>query len=407
MKHIIIGAGAAGLEAAKTIRKQSATDEIVVLSADKEVHSRCMLHKYIDGERSVESLCFVEPDFFEKNNIAWIKGKTVTSIDTVNKVVNMDEDSVSYDKLLVATGANSAVPPIGDLRSASNVFGLRHLADAETIRKQAKTAQNVVVIGAGLVGLDAAYALVNLKKQVTVVEMAEQILPLNLDTVAAETYQNLFEQNGCRFYLGAKVSGTEIGGNNQINMVVLESGEKLPCDMIIVAAGVRPAAELLQGSGVVVERAVKVDSHMKTSADDVYAAGDITGLGEIWPSAVRQGEVAARNMCGEVAEFTDCFAMKNTINFFGLTTLSVGDTRQKDGGQAHVREDRKNYQKIVTDNGFITGVLLQGNIANSGIWQYLVKNKVAIENCKKPVWNLTFADFYDVDNNGGYAWKAQ
>ena len=124
MKHVIIGVGAAGITAAKTIRSQQPDASITMVSTDEHVHSRCMLHRYLSHERQEDTLSFVEPDFFESNHIDWIKGVSVKTIDVENKEVLLDNNtSCRYDKLLITTGANSFIPPVGQFREANNVFG--------------------------------------------------------------------------------------------------------------------------------------------------------------------------------------------------------------------------------------------------------------------------------------------
>lgn len=175
MGYVIIGVGAAGMKAAQTIRMADKETEITMISTDTQVHSRCMLHRYLSHERSAGELNFTDEDFFEKNNICWLKGKTVEGLDTDGKKVKLAEgEEVSYDKLLIATGAESFIPPVGQLREAKNVFGLRHLRDAVAIDNLAKDAEKIVIIGSGLVGLDAAFGLMEAGKEVSIVEMAEQ-----------------------------------------------------------------------------------------------------------------------------------------------------------------------------------------------------------------------------------------
>ena len=242
MEYVILGAGAAGITAAKTIRKADSEGKITVISTDTQVHSRCMLHKYLSHERDAEGISFIDPDFFEKNQITWLPGKTVNRLDTQGKKVYTDQgDEISYDRLLIATGAESFIPPVGNLREAENVFGLRHLRDAQAIDALAKDAENIVIIGSGLVGLDAAYGLMETGKKVSIVEMADQILPVQLDKTAASEYQKRFEKAGAVFYLGRKAADTIMGEDKIIREIILDNGEKLPCDLIIVAAGVRSA----------------------------------------------------------------------------------------------------------------------------------------------------------------------
>ena len=204
MNYVIIGTGAAGIMAAKEIRKLKKDAQITMISADEQVHSRCMLHKYLSHERTAEELSFVEEDFFEKNQIAEVYGH-IEVIDTANQMVDTKGgESICYDKLLISTGADSFIPPVGDLRKAKNVFGLRHLKDAQEIDKMAEDAEKILIIGSGLVGLDAAYGLIERGKKVTVVEMAEQILPYSLTHMRRRHIRNCLNRQGYNFISDAK-----------------------------------------------------------------------------------------------------------------------------------------------------------------------------------------------------------
>ena len=406
MEYVILGAGAAGITAAKTIRKADSEGKITVISTDTQVHSRCMLHKYLSHERDAAGISFVDPDFFEKNQIAWLPGKTVNRLDTQRKKVYTDQgDEVSYDRLLIATGAESFIPPVGNLREAENVFGLRHLRDAQAIDELAKDVENIVIIGSGLVGLDAAYGLMETGKKVSIVEMADQILPVQLDKTAAFEYQKRFEEAGARFYLGRKAADTVMEEDKIIREIILDNGEKLPCDLIIVAAGVRSAVAGMEGEGIVIDRGIKVGDYLQTGAEGVYAAGDVTGLSGIWPNAQKQGETAALNMCGSHVEYTDRYAIKNTINFFGLVSMCVGVILPQEGDVVIAREDSRNYKRVVLRDGKVVGVLLQGDISHGGIWQYLIKNQISISGIQKDIFDLNFGDFYGIKDNGEYQWR--
>ncbi|MDR3337834.1 MAG: FAD-dependent oxidoreductase [Treponema sp.] len=415
MKHIIIGAGAAGISAARTILKEKPDDSIVIISEDTEVYSRCMLHKFIAGERDAEGLNFINDDLLSNKNVRWIKGKTVTRLDGTAKTVYAgDEQIASGDTILIATGSVSVTPPIGELKTAKNVFGLRRLSDARAIAACAKKAKKIAVIGAGLVGLDAVYGILEKGsgQEITVIEMMPTALAINLDAHAAAAYQKLFEKQGVKFHLASKVVNTKGDGQGNITAVELEGGISIPCDMVILAVGVRPATGFLMdntgspASGIELteRKAVKVDDYLSTNIPGIYAAGDVAGLSGIWPNAQKQGEIAGYNMTGVKWIYDDKFAIKNTVNFFGLLSLSVGAINPLEGDQVLVKEDRNNYKKLILRNGAVAGVVLQGDIGGSGFWLHLVKNGIPVDKLGKSPWKLSYADFYGVENNGEYTY---
>jgi len=408
MKHVIIGASAAGITAAKTIREIDVKAEIVMISIDAWVHSRCMLHKYLSYERGEMGISFVSEDFFDQYKIQWKKETKVTRIDAVGQKAELeDESNVTYDRLLIATGAASVIPPVGEFRTAGNVFGLRNLSDAQQIRSMAEKAQRILIVGSGLVGMDAAYAFLENGKKVTVAEMADRILPLQLDEKAGKAYQRLFERAGCRFMLGKKATGTVSDASGNISKVILDDNTEIECDLVIVAAGVRPEVSCTEGSGIKADRFIEVDETMQTNYPYVYAAGDVTGISGIWPNAMKQGQAAAQNMCDIPTVYDDRYAMKNTMNFYGLLTLSLGRGVIEEGDKVLISEDSKNYRRAILRNGKLDSILLQGTIDYSGIYQYLIKNEIDLEGKQEGIFNLSFKDFYGVKENGEYQFQIE
>jgi len=400
MKHVIIGSGAAGIAAAKTIRANSPSDEIVILTADESIYSRCLLHMYIGGKRDALGMSFVNADFASVNNIDIRHGVRVKTIDTKNKEVSFKDGTLKYDKLLIATGARSFMPQIQGLRKATNVHGLRHLNDAKTIKEKAASVNNIVIIGAGLVGLDAAYGLTMMGKKPIVVDMSERILAANLDNYAAEVYKAKFEEAGATFQLGRKVVEVRSGENGAVAEVWLDNGVKLACELLIIAAGVTAHSDLAESSGIETNNGITTDAYLQTSVTDIFAAGDAAGLSETWPNAVLQGECAALNMLGKKTEYNDTFSAKNTINFFSIPSLSIGQFVPKDGDVVKIKESAKSYQKTILRDGIPIGVILQGDISRSGFWQQLIKNKVHIADMNR----VSFANAYGFNDDGEYVW---
>ena len=405
-RFVIIGAGAAGITAAQTLRDFRPDDVITVISIDGKVHSRCMLHKYLGHERDAQGINFVGGDFFEKNDIYHVACQTVTRIDTEAKVVYYGEGyNTPYDKLLIATGSGFFIPPIPHFREAPNVFGFRDLSDALKIDEAFARGKRVFIVGSGLVGLDAASALCSRGAEITIAEMAPRVMPLQTDGYAASVYQKVFEDQGCRFLLGIGASDAVVDGEGNITEVILSNGDHIPCDFIIMAAGVRPRIQIALDSGIKAERAIEVDDHLRTSAPDVYAAGDCTGLSGVWPDAVAQGKAAAENMDGIDTVYEKPYPFKNTSNFFGVTMLSVGRLDLTDGAEILVHRTPKEYKKAIVRDGKLTGYLSMGDISNNGLYLYLIRSGIDVSGKLDKIFRLTFADFYGInEKNGEYAY---
>lgn len=408
--YVIVGTGAAGMAAAEQIRLCKKDVTVVMMSIDEHSHSRCMLHKFLGGERTEKELSFVEPDFFVKNEICWGKGQKALGLDTAKKQIRMENGYQPYDRLLIATGSVFGIPPINNFRTASNVYGFRDLSDAQKIDEavKKKDAKHVFIVGSGLVGLDVATGLMERGVKVTIAEMAPRVMPLQTDDTAAKAYQERFEVHGARFLLGIGASDSIVNDQNEITAVVLSNGETVECDFVICAAGVRPNIAWLEDSGIAMDRGITVDGHMRTSAPDVYAAGDVTGLSGVWPNAMDMGRIAASNMCGADVEYTDRYCMKNTSNFFGLQMLTIGDINaQVEGAEIYVKESRDCYKKAVVKDGVLESILIQGDISHTGHWQYLIKNGFNISDIikEKSVFDITYGDFYGMDNMGEYQYN--
>lgn len=407
MRHVIIGASAAGINAARKIRSLCPTDEIVVISSDDNIYSRCMLHHLIGGQRTVDGMRFVSPDFFAQNGIQWRKGETVTSLDTAKKRIHLAKgEAIDYDQLLIAAGALASLPPIPNLGTANNVFTLRKLADASAVINHARPDEAAVIIGGGLIGIDAAAGLSEKGVQVSIIEMADRILPLQLDKTSAARYESLFRQQGINILTGKSVQEVLQNDNQDAIGVRLSDGQIISASLIVVAAGVRPNTEWINDPAIVISKGVVTDDHCKTTADAVFAAGDIAGKSGIWPLAVKQGITAAYNMCGQEKIMVDNFNQKNSMNFFGLQTISLGMAEAPDDSyEVDVYETPAAYKKIIHKNGIVYGAIFQGDISHCGAWTSIVGNKLSIAHIKdKCIFDIDYSDFFKVNPDGQFCY---
>ena len=408
MRYVVIGASAAGISGIRELRKLDKTSEIILISKDKEIYSRCILHHYLGGHRTVSELNFAENNFEELYNVEWIKGKACTAVKPEDKkVVLEDGQEVCYDKLLIATGAHTFIPAVKNLKEAKNVIGFRNLEDIETLKEVAKTNKKFLVMGAGLVGLDCASGLLELGVDVTMVEIENWMLVRQLDSRAAKTYQDAFEAKGMKQYYGAEITEAVLNEEGNITSVILSNGTEIACDYVVVTAGVRSNVEFLEGSGIETNKfGLVYDETGKTSDENIYGAGDVSGTRPIWPVAVKEGIIAASNMVGKPRKMTDFFASKSTMNFMGIPSMSLGNVNPKDDAyNVEILDTGDSYKKIVHRNGEIVGAILQGDLAYSGILQQLIARKIDVTKVKKPIFDVDYSDFFHINENFEYYYE--
>lgn len=402
MAYVVVGASAAGINAAKTLREINKDIEIILVSKDEYVYSRCILHHFLDGRRDIEDLDFSPGEFFKKYDIKWMKGVEVTGIDTKEKKLKLDNgEDLPYEKVVLATGASSYLPPIENLRTANNVIGLRNLDDAIRIKEIAPKVKNIIILGAGLVGVDAMAGLLDYDAKVTMIEMGDRILPLQLDHYAANVYIERLKEEGVDFRFNVRAEKVIVDENNNPVAIKLNTGEEVPGELIIACTGVRSNVGFLEGSGIECDKfGLIFNPKGETNVKDVYGAGDISGRNPIWPTAVKEGLIAANNMCNKDIYMEDFFGSKNTMNFCGVATMSLGTVIKPDDTYEEAVEIKgKDYKKIIHKNGTIYGAIVQGDLSYVGVLTQLIKDKINIDRVKKPIFQIDYSDFFNEKEN--------
>ena len=402
MAYVVVGASAAGINAAKTLREINKDIEIILISKDEYVYSRCILHHFLDGRRDIEDLDFSPGEFFKKYDIKWMKGVEVTGIDTKEKKLKLDNgEDLPYEKVVLATGASSFLPPIENLRTANNVIGLRNLDDAIRIKEIAPKVKNIIILGAGLVGVDAMAGLLDYDAKVTMIEMGDRILPLQLDRYAANVYIERLKEEGVDFRFNVRAEKVIVDENNNPVAIKLNTDEEVPGELIIACTGVRSNVGFLEGSGIECDKfGLIFNPKGETNVKDVYGAGDISGRNPIWPTAVKEGLIAANNMCNKDIYMEDFFGSKNTMNFCGVATMSLGTViNQVDTYEEAVEIIGMDYKKIIHKNGTIYGAIVQGDLSYVGVLTQLIKDKINIDRVKKPIFQIDYSDFFNEKEN--------
>lgn len=361
--YLIVGNGVAGTTAAEHLRKQDPQGEITIITdEDLPFYWRIQLNDLIAGETSEEKLLAKSRSWYNEQRVRLMLETRITGADPEGKTLTSDDgDTYAYDTLLLATGSHSFVPPIQG-SDKGGVFTLRNVRDARSIRDRATGIQEAVLIGGGLLGLEAGNALRKLGKQVTVVEFFPRLLPRQLDDYGAARLQALMEDMGFAFRLGAKTQ--EITGTGTAEGVRLEEGEILDSGMVVISAGVRPNLELAQALGLEMDKGIQVDEQLRTSKPGVFAAGDAAEFRGIpygiWPAAMEQGRIAGTNMGGGSATY-DGTSMANKLKVVGIDLASAGDIDADGEHEATTRETGEVYQKVVFDEGRIIGCIMLGD----------------------------------------------
>jgi nitrite reductase (NADH) large subunit len=394
VRYIIIGNGVAGTSAAAHIRKIDSNGQITILSEEAyPFYTKIRLPEFLSGEVDEQKLIIRKSEWYRELKIELLLDTGVSGIDIDKKTVLTAGGNMAYDRLLLATGGISFVPPIPGA-DRKGVFTLRTLADAIAIRAFAQPAnKRVLLIGGGVLGLEAGNGLRKAGHTITVAEVFPRLLPRQMDHDGASILQSRMEQLGFQFYLGAQ--SKEIIGNDAAEGLILNDGTCITCDMVIISAGVRPNAVLAKALGLKIEKGVIVNDRMSTGIPDVYAAGDLIQHNAVfyglWPAAEKQGAIAGINMAGGDAVYHGT-TISNRLKVIGINLVAAGDIDAEGKKKSIVLKDRDSfiYKKLVLDQNSITGTILYGDITDSRKILNAIENRTDISGMKKDLeqWNM-------------------
>ena len=367
--YAIIGNGAAGISAAEAIRERDKTGSIYMISNEEyPSYNRPMLTKSLAAGLEAEQIAVKEASWYEENNVYQMLGKNVTGIDTQKKeIYTADGAKFKYTKLIYALGSECFIPPIQGSEQPE-VIAIRRLSDTRKVTELLPQVKEAVVIGGGVLGLEAAWELKKAHCKVTVLELAPRLMGRQLDEGAGEMIKAISEAQGIAIHTGVQIEAIE--GDGHVTGVRLGDGRVFPAQLVIVSCGVRANTAIAKAAGIETDRAVVVNSRMETNAADVYACGDCAqyqGVNyAIWPQAAEEGKVAGANAAGEALEYAGVPA---ALSFHGMNTAlyAIGDNGSNPDLVYRTVEfkdtARKQYEKYYFRNNRLCGVILIGDVS--------------------------------------------
>ena len=414
MRILMIGNSATAVGAIESIRQHDEDAEIVAISEeDLLIYSRPLLSHYLAGEIGESRLAYRESDFYTRHNVGAAVNSRVVSIEASSHQVRVQSgQTYPFDKLLICTGGTPIAPTVPGI-DAEGVFTFAKLGDTTRILRylERRAVRHVVVVGGGMIGIKATDALLKRGLRVTMIELAPRILSAGLDATASDMMARLLREAGVEVITENTVLAihSEMEPSSPrgfVKSVELRDGRIIPCELLVLGIGVRPNAGLAEDADITVNRGIVVDEYMRTSAPDVYAAGDVAEAYDlvvdmnravaIWPNAYRQGAIAGAHMVGVARPDVGGVAM-NAIEVCDIPAMSIGNANAPGEGHDVLAElDERNhvYKRLVLKDDRLVGAILVGNVNRAGIYTGLIRKKISIGESRKSLMSEHFGLLY-------------
>lgn len=379
--HVIIGGGPAATNALETLRDIDGQAEITLIS-DEPAHSRMALPYWLADRIPREHTLTADDAYFRKLNVKTHIGAQVTAIDGAGKQLTLsDGATVAFDNLLIATGSSPLGLPLpgADLPGVQPLWTLQHTADA-LAATAGKSKPRVVLIGAGFIGFIVLNAMYKRGWDLSVVEREDHVLPRMLNSDAAALVEDWLSSKGVALHTGASVQSIEQAGNGSGSgekTVKLEGGQSIAADLVIIATGVKPNLDCVQGSGIKTDQGILVDERMQTSIAGIYAAGDVAQgpalfssgkeIHAIQPTAIDHGRIAAANMAGQNIAYGGSLSM-NVLDVCGLQCASYGNWNDAGAEAMSISNNKEHiYRSLLWSGDQISGTVFVGKANDLGM----------------------------------------
>lgn len=379
--YVIVGNSAAAIGCVEGIRQVDTKGSILIVSDEPyHTYSRPLISYLLWGKTDRQRMKYRPDSFYEDNQVDTLFGVKATALHPEEHTLELDNgETVTYGKLLLATGSRPFIPPMEGLDQVEKKFTFMTLNDALALEEAITPDSKVLIVGAGLIGLKCAEGIFEKVASLTVVDLANRILPSILDEEGSKLVQEYIEKKGVKFYLSDSVAKFENG------VAHLNSGAEVEYDVVVIAVGVCPNVELAQEAGIDVNRGILTDVHCATSAADVYAAGDCTVSHNIasdqdqilalLPNAYMQGETAGIEMAGGEANYDKAIPM-NAMGMLGLHMITAGVY----DGEVYKEQNCEGYKKLFVKDGKLKGYILIGDvIKRAGIYTSLIREQTPLD----------------------------
>jgi nitrite reductase (NADH) large subunit len=380
-KVLIVGNGMAGVRCAEEILKNDPSGfEISIVGAEPHPnYNRILLSKVLGGDGSLEDIILNPYSWYEEQGIRLHTGVEVEDLDLLKgKAKLSDGQSLAWDELILATGSLPFILPLPGAEK-QGVIAFRDVKDCEAMRAAAKQYQHAVVIGGGLLGLEAARGLLNLGMQATVVHLLDCLMERQLDPFASKLLQADLERQGMRFVMEA-VSDSIVGGE-RVQGLKLKDGRVLPADLLVMAVGIKPNVELAKKAGLAVKKGILCDDFMRCSQQHVWAVGECAehrgiAYGLVAP-LYEQAAVLAKALCGNLNEPYLGSTVHTKLKVSGVDVFSAGEFSDKEDTKAYCQRDDFNgiYKKVLVRNGKVIGGVLYGETSEASKILSLMKEE--------------------------------
>jgi len=408
-QYVIVGASAAGMAAAHTIRQYDHEGSIGIFTDEMDApYFRPLIPFLVSGKKKAADMSLIGSGPYVEKHITINTGMRVMGLNTTKKQIFLtDRSSVSWDKLLLATGSQPYMPKNIDGLDISGVFALRTLSDARQMAKYVEQTKHSVMLGGGILNLKTAFALLEKGLKVTLVVFSPEVLSQLMEPEDAFLIRKALDNAGLTIITGVNAKAI-LSEKGKVKGVLLDNGSEVPCQMVCIGKGVRANVNFLTDSNISVDKGIVADKYTSCNLPDVFTAGDaavtydpVSGapmMTALWTNAVEMGRCAGKNMANIKTAYSGTFGILNATQVADEPFVSMGTVHTNSFDfEVYRYHANDSYRKLVfnADGNRLIGAVFVGNIQNAGLYQYVIREKMNIKHLKSYIidHNLHYGHF--------------